>query len=126
MAHFAELDENNVVKRVLVVNDEYIRRNDGVEIEQLGIDHLKLVYGQDTIWKQTSYNNKIRVRFGQVGFTYNQQYNAFIPPKPHDSWIFNTETCNWDPPVPTPPAKEGFTYVWDENTRSWEEIKLPF
>lgn len=143
MAHFAELDEKNVVKRVLVVNDDYILQNE-VEVEQLGIDHLKSVYGEDTIWKQTSYNNNIRVRFGNVGFTYDESLDAFIPPKPYDSWVLNTETCNWEvspkpydswvlntqksdweAPIPEPEPEEGFCYVWNEEELKWDKVEIP-
>lgn len=122
MAYFVELDENNVVKRTLAVNDDHILQN-GVEVEQLGIDHLKSVYGEDTVWKQTSFNNRIRVRFGQPGYTYNQTLDAFIPPKPFPSWVFNNSTLDWDSPIPKP--NDDKPYEWNEGIQSWVEIKLP-
>lgn len=122
MAYFAELDENSVVKRTLAVNDNHILQN-GVEVEQLGIDHLKSVYGEDTVWKQTSFNNRIRVRFGQPGYTYNESLDAFIRPKPYSSWVLNNTTTEWDPPIPIP--NDGKHYKWNEEAQSWELIEIP-
>lgn len=117
MAHFVELDETNTVKRCLVVNDGYILQ-DGVEVEQLGIDHLKSVYGEDTRWKQTSYNDNMRVRFGRVGYTYDEEKDAFIPPKPYPSWVFNNINLDWEAPINKPDDN----HEWDEETQSWVDI----
>ena len=122
MAHFTELDENNLVKQILVVNDDYILQ-DGVEVEQLGIDHLKSVYGQDTIWKQTSYNDNIRVRFGRVGYTYDETLDVFIPPKPYDSWVLNLSRFDWEAPIIIPDDEN--SYKWNEETQSWDLVELP-
>jgi hypothetical protein len=102
MAHFARLDENNIVIDVLVVRNEDILDNDGNESEEKGITFLKTIFGQDTIWKQTSYNNSFRVRYAGIGSTYNADYDAFIPPRMDETWEFNYETLDWiipeDPP----------------------------
>jgi len=116
MAHFVELDENNVVKRCIVVNDDYILQ-DGIEVEKI-VDHLKSVYGEDTIWKQTSYNDNIRVRFGRVGYIYNETLDAFIPPKPYPSWILNETTASWEASIPKPDEEN--SYEWNEESKSWE------
>jgi hypothetical protein len=122
MAHFVELDQTNTVKRCLVVNDDYILQN-GIEVEQLGIDHLKSVYGEDTIWKQTSYNNNMRVRFGRVGYTYDETLDAFVPTKPYPSWVLNQTTVDWEPPLPRPDDENAYT--WNEETVSWDLVEFP-
>lgn len=118
MAHFAKLDENNIVIHVSVVNNENLLK-DGVEDEQTGIDYLIGVHGGGT-WKQTSYNNNIRKNYAGIGYTYDEVKDAFIPPKPFPSWVLNEETCNWDAPVAYP--EDGKMYQWDEETQTWDEI----
>jgi hypothetical protein len=100
MAHFAQLDENNTVITVIVVANEDILDENNNESEEVGILFCKSLLGQDTIWKQTSYNSNFRVRFASIGYSYNEELNAFIKPSPDPSWIFNEETCDWDPPAP--------------------------
>lgn len=125
MAHFAQLDTDNVVTRVLVVNDEWLIE-DGKEVEQKGIDKLKSVYGQDTIWLQTSFNNRIRVRYAQKGYSYNSTLDAFILPQPFPSWSLDPNTADWIPPVPRPSdPPSGFDYMWDESNQTWELVKAP-
>ena len=105
MSHFAELDENNVVIRVLVGNNDF--PNEGYDwfVENLG--------GR---WVQTSYNATFRKNYAGSGYTYSEQLDAFIPPKPYNSWILNEDTCQWEPPTPMP---EG-NYTWDEDSVSWQ------
>lgn len=109
MSHFAELDENNVVLRVVVGDNN--KPNEGLDwIEQrLG--------GR---WVQTSYNGNIRVRFAGVGFTYDEQLDAFIPPKPFESWLLDEQIADWVAPIPMP--NDGKNYQWDEDSQSWLEI----
>lgn len=124
MAHFAELDENNAVTRVLVVNDDYLKDENDNEVEALGRAHMEQVHGGK--WVQTSYNNNIRVRYAGIGFSYNQELDAFIPPKPHPSWVLNETTVTWEAPVPEPTdAPEGSYYSWNEESQSWELITPP-
>jgi len=120
MAHFVELDENNKVLRVVVVNDDYLKDENGNEVEQLGKSHMESLYGGK--WIQTSYNDNMRVRFGRVGYTYNKNLDAFIPPKPKEnpSWILNETTADWEPPAPRP--DDGKNYNWNEETLSWDLI----
>lgn len=106
MAHFAELDDNNLVVRVLVIGDEH---------EANGEQWCSETFGGR--WKQTSYTGKIRKNFASVGYTYDHERDAFIPPKHFASWVLNEETCLWEPPVPMP--TDGQRYVWDENTNGW-------
>ena len=117
MAHFAELDENNIVLRVLVVNNSDIINNNGEESEKIGEDFLKNLFGGIS-WKQTSYNKSFRKNFAAEGYYYSQELDAFIPPKPYQSWLLNQETCQWNPPSTPPDA--GF-WEWDENSARWIE-----
>ena len=119
MAHFAELDAQNNVLRVLVVNNEVITI-DGEEKEQIGIDFLTALCGSST-WKQTSYNHNFRKNYAGIGYTYDETRDAFIPPKPFPSWELNEDTCQWDAPIPYP--DDGKHYYWDEDTTSWKEIE---
>jgi len=116
MAHFAKLDENNVVLEVNVVNNNDLLQ-DGIESEEKGIQFLIDWSGGYTNWKQTSYNNRIRKNFAGIGYTYDPTRDAFIPPKPFSSWVLNETTCLWDAPVPFP--TNGQRYYWDEATTSW-------
>ena len=104
MAHFAEIDNNNIVTRVLVFNDTYTDS-----------DCTALLGGN---WIQTSYNNNIRKNFAGKGYTYDSNLDAFIAPKPYNSWILDTDTCRWEAPIEKP---EG-DYTWNEDDLSWEEI----
>lgn len=117
MAHFAQIDENNIVQQVLVVVNEVITDQNGNESEQLGIEFLKGLYGGHTEWVQTSYNSTFRKNYASSGYTYDGERDAFIQPKPWNSWILNEETCRWDPPIAIPdPTK---IYVWDEDNVQW-------
>ena len=131
MAHFAELDENNMVLRVLVVSDWDIMDENGLEREQIGIGFLKKTFGMDTKWKQTSYHGNIRFRYAGIGMIFDETLNAFIGPSPHASWTLNELTTEWDPPIPRPSLTEeqvsdGYFYEWNEdnyqsdNTTGWE------
>jgi hypothetical protein len=114
MAHFAKLGVGNKILRVAVVS------NDVATTEQAGIDFLNNLYGTRDVWKQTSYNGNIRKNFAGVGYTYDQTRDAFIPPKPFDSWILNEETCLWEAPVVKP--EDNNNYKWNEDTQQWNLI----
>jgi len=120
MAHFAQLDENNVVTQVIVVNNNECML-DGEENETIGVVFCKSLFGSNTRWKQTSYNSTIRKNFAGIGYTYNSDLDAFIPPKPFDSWVLNQESCKWEAPVPYP--DDNNTYVWDEESKNWTLIE---
>lgn len=103
MAHFAELDSNNIVLRVLAVANDMIKDDQGNEQEQIGVDFLKSLFGFDSTWKQTSYNGNIRKNYAGIGDTYDVTRNAFIAPMPPafangDVWELNEETCRWFDP----------------------------
>ena len=121
MAHYAFLDDNNVVTEVIV------GKNEGEE----GIN-WELRYGafRNQVCKRTSYNTRggvhsgggtpFRKNYAGIGYTYDQARDAFIPPKPFNSWVLNDTTCLWDPPTPMP--EDGKVYVWNEETTSWQEV----
>ena len=119
MAHFAELDEDNKVLRVIVVNNEDITV-DGVESETKGIEFCKKLFGQDTNWLQTSYNGNTRKKYAGVGDTYDELKDVFISPQPYESWSLD-ENNDWQAPKPMP--DEGM-WVWDEATLDWLEEQL--
>ena len=119
MAHFAKIGLNNMVTEVLVVANQEILDSNGVEQESIGVEFLKTLTGHAT-WIQTSYNGNIRKNFAGIGYTYDSQRDAFIPPQPYPSWTLNEETCHWTAPVLYP--ADGKMYNWDETTTNWVEI----
>jgi len=134
MAYFAKLGTGNIVEKVISINNAVITDANGVEQEQLGVDFINKLYNTRDVWKQTSYNNNIRKNYAGIGYTYDQTRDAFIPPKPFNSWILNEDTCNWEAPVVYP---ETYTlnlldeqgkltkdiYYWNENRRKWDLIE---
>ncbi len=109
MAHWAEINPDNIVTRVNVGDN-----NEPDEGYQWLIDNL------GGTWVKTSYNKTIRKNFAGIGFTYDEIRDAFIPPKPFESWVLNETTCLWNPPTPMPTDEK--QYTWDEATISWIEI----
>lgn len=123
MAHFAELDENNIVKRVIVVANEELLE-DGIESERKGIRFCQSLYGNDTRWVQTSYNATFRKNYAGKGYYYDEQFKAFKPPKPFPSWKLDYETFKWEPPIPMPPFEDGYVYRWGEENQEWIKVEL--
>jgi hypothetical protein len=107
MSHFAKLDNNNIVTQVIVAEQDFI--NTGA-------------VGDSFRWFQTSYNNNFRKNYAGVGYTYDRVRDAFIPPKPFESWILNEDTCLWIAPVPYP--DDDNTYMWNEETTNWDLIEV--
>lgn len=116
MAHFAQLDENNVVLQVIVVHNNDCKDAHGNESEEVGIAFCKSLFGENTNWKQTSYNANIRKNYAGIGHTYDSARDAFISPSPYPSWIFDEQTCQWKAPLPY--IYDGKKYYWDEATLS--------
>jgi hypothetical protein len=136
MARFAKLGIGNVVETVVLVS------NDIATTEQAGVDFLNNLYKTNDVWKQTSYNTRggkhysvnangdmvesedqskaFRKNHAAIGFTYDQERDAFIAPKPFDSWTINETTCEWEAPIPEP--TDGQDYDWNETTRQWDLI----
>jgi len=117
MAHFAKLDQNNQVVAVHVVHNNELLDENGQEQEYKGIWFLQNWSGGYPYWKQTSYNAKIRKNYAGIGFIYDAARDAFIPPKPFNSWVLDEQTCAWQPPTPMP--QDGQIYGWDEATMGW-------
>jgi len=128
MASFSKLNSNNIVITVESVVNEVLKDSNGVEQEQLGIDFLKTLYNEpNAIWKQTSYNTNgnihslggtpFRKNHAGIGYTYDEGRDAFIPPKPYNSWILNEQSCNWEAPISYP--IDGQKYFWNEENQSW-------
>jgi hypothetical protein len=116
MAHYAFLDENNIVTEVIV-----------------GIDETELIEGKHPeVWYEefrkqrcvrTSYNGNIRKNYAGIGYSYSDELDAFIPPRPYPSWLLNEETCQWQAPVPYPGDAEAI-YTWNEETQTWDLVQL--
>lgn len=119
MAHFAQLDNNGVVLNVIVVDNSVINNLQFPESEAIGIEYLKSIYGEDTIWKQTSYNHQFRKRYASIGFTYIPSLDAFVSPRPFPSWTFDEETASYIPPVPYPYHNAHKYYFWNEENQQW-------
>jgi hypothetical protein len=118
MAHFAEIDDNNVVLRVIVVANKDTADANGNEVDSIGVAFCQRLLGGN--WKQTSYNGNIRKNYAGIGYTYDAGIDAFVPPKPYPSWVLNSNTAQWEAPVPMP--QDGKMYSWDEATQSWVEV----
>tara|TARA_B100000902_G_scaffold108276_2_gene109961 strand:- start:3242 stop:3601 length:360 start_codon:yes stop_codon:yes gene_type:complete len=116
MAHFAQINENNIVVQVLVV-DNSVLKHGKKEVEQKGIDFLHSLYGSDKTWVQTSYNNNIRKQYAGVGDTYDLAKDKFILPQPFPSWALDSND-DWQPPVPKP--EDDPLAQWNEESQSWE------
>jgi hypothetical protein len=132
MASFAKIGLNSKVIEVVSVNNEVLKDSSGVEREELGIQFLNELY-KWPIWKQTSYNTvggvhnnggtPFRKNHAAIGYTYDEDRDAFIPKKPYNSWILNEQTCNWESPVPIPSdASIDKRYQWNEQIQNWELI----
>ena len=125
MAHFAQLNAKNIVERVLVVND-----NDATT-EQNGITFLQSLYGSNETWKQTSYNTRggvhinggtpFRKNYAGIGYKYDADKDAFIPPQPFNSWSLDETTCLWEAPVAYP--EDGERYIWNEENQTWDSVE---
>jgi len=131
MAHFAKLGTENIVERVEVVS------NDIATTEQAGVDFLNNLYGTNDVWKQTSYNTHggqhllggtpFRKNYAGPGYTYDFQRDAFILPKPYNSWILDEATCFWEAPVAKPELTQeqidnNYNYEWNEENQTWDLI----
>jgi len=138
MAHFAELDQNNVVTHVVVVSNQDILDENGNESEQKGIEFLKNLYGSDTKWVQTSFNASFRDKYAGIGDTYNAEHDIFvpegfiyseeykrflppIPPQPHALWWYDPDRLKWRPPFPKP--WDTYQYEWDDSISNWRQVE---
>jgi hypothetical protein len=130
MASFAKIGLNNKVIEVLSVVNEVLHDSNGIEQESIGIDFLTKLTGYP-VWKQTSYNTvggvhnnngiPLRKNHAGIGYTYDEDRDAFIPKKPFNSWILNEDTCLWESPIPYP--QDNNRYNWNEQNQSWDLIE---
>tara|TARA_R100000353_G_C6470748_1_gene186510 strand:+ start:492 stop:872 length:381 start_codon:yes stop_codon:yes gene_type:complete len=124
MAHFAKLNSENIVEQILVVSNEVATN------EQAGVDFLNNLLKTSDTWKQTSYNTvggvhklggtPFRKNYAGVGYKYDESRDAFISPKPYNSWTLNETSCSWEAPTPYP--NDGNLYIWDEENLRWNLI----
>ena len=128
MAHFAQLDENNVVIQVIVVANEDILDGEGNESEEVGIAFCRSLLGEDTNWVQTSYNDNFRIKYAGEGDIYDAENNFFHEPQPYPSWTLDTDLGVWVPPVDPPGSNiygdDGLPttwYTWNEADQVWDE-----
>jgi hypothetical protein len=133
MAYFAKLGTGNIVETVISINNAVITDSNGVQQEQLGVDFINKLYNTIDVWKQTSYNTiggvhqlggkPFRKNYAGIGYTYDETRDAFIPPKPYNSWILNEDTCRWESPIPIP-NRDGLNnnqiWFWNEQNQTWE------
>lgn len=124
MAHFAELNSDNIVQRIIVVSNADLLDENGVEQEELGVAVCQSVCGGGT-WVQTSYNNNFRKKYAGIGDKYDSVANLFYwPIAPYPSWSLN-ESFDWEAPVPRPSViNEGFYWGWDEESLSWVSVPI--
>ena len=128
MAHFAQLDSNNVVTQVIVVSNDDTSDSNGVETESIGVAFCQKLLGADTNWKQTSYNGNMRGNYAGIGYTYMENVatlgvgstDIFISQQPHDSWTISTSAARWEAPIAQPTLTDdqiaaGSYYTWDES-----------
>ena len=119
MAHFAELDENNIVTRVIVVHNNELVDTSGNESEAKGVEFCSTLFGH-TNWVQTSYNNNMRKQFAGTGYTYDSDSDVFVAPQPYPSWSLD-DNSDWQPPTPMP--EDDNMYSWNEDTQSWDLVE---
>ena len=129
MAYFAKLGTGNIVETVESINNELLKDSNGIEQENIGIQFLRTLYNEPNAnWKQTSYNTSngihklgeipFRKNYAGIGYSYDQTRDAFIPPKPFNSWILNEDTCRWEAPVARP--QDNNMYSWNEQNQTWD------
>jgi hypothetical protein len=123
MAHFAQLDANNIVQEVIVVDNSNILDPDGDESEAIGIAYCQALYGAATMWRQTSYTASFRKNYAGIGFAYDEALDAFIAPQPFPSWSLNLSTAQWEAPVPYPSDEK--VYFWSEALLRWVDSATP-
>ena len=117
MAHYAQIDENNIVTQVIVIDNKDTADANGVEKEYIGAAFCERLFGGT--WKQTSYNGNIRKNYAGIGYSYNADIDAFVAPKPYASWTLNAN-AQWQAPTAMP--TDGKMYSWNEESQTWVEV----
>lgn len=121
MAHFAKMNNENIVEQIIIISNEDLQNLEFPESEPIGQQFIQSL-GLEGSWLQTSYNHNFRKNYAGIDYLYDSIRDAFIPPKPYESWILDEETCLWIPPYPSPSPTH--SYYWDEDTLSWVESSL--
>lgn len=122
MAHFAQIDENNIVIQVVVISNDDLLDENGIEQESQGVDVCRSIFGEQTNWVQTSFNKKFRKHFAGIGCKYDPINDAFYSPyPPYQSWLLDDDFV-WQPPTPVP--DDGKPYTWDEDSLTWVEVPV--
>lgn len=124
MAHFAKIDDNNIVISVIVAEQDFI---DTLEDKHMWIQTSRHTRGNihyDPVTNEPDEGIPLRKNYAGIGYTYNSEIDGFVPPKKYDSWVLNKETGLWEAPIPMP-SKEGYEYFWNESNGSWIEQVIP-
>lgn len=121
MAHFAQINEKNIVTNVIVIDNKNCCGGVFPSSEHCGQEFIQKL-GLSGIWKQTSFNNNFRLRYANIGSYYDESNDIFIDPQPFNSWILNDDTFEWEPPIAYP--NDNDEYYWDENTKQWILYKM--
>jgi hypothetical protein len=119
MAHFAKLNNKNIVEQVIVIDNNDIQNLEFPDSEPIGQQFIQSL-GLEETWIQTSYNGNFRKNYAGIGFVYDNDLDAFIPPQPYPSWVLDTTRGIWEPPIPYPVNDND--YVWDEQLQQWVNI----
>ena len=119
MAHFAQIDENNIVQQIIVVDNKNCENLEFPTSEPIGQKFISSI-GLEGNWKQTSYNSTFRKRYAGLNDVYDESRDAFIPEKPYASWSLNETSCLWKAPIERP--DDGKKYIWNEDVINWEEV----
>lgn len=123
MTHYARVNSDNVVIYVTPIPDEMVVYENGIKNEEMALNHLysTIPDSVEDRWIETSIDGLFRKRYAGIGYIWNESLDAFIPPKPYNSWILNEELCDWEPPIPKPVSvPEGPIYMWDEDSGIWK------
>ena len=125
MAHFAELDQNNIVTQVIVINNSDVLDLPFPESEPVGVAFCQSLFGPDTAWRQTSYNGNFRRQYAEAGGFYYPATDVFVDAQPFPSWVFQSSDGTWQPPIPMPVAPNNYVAVWDEEYLEWDIVFNP-
>ena len=123
MGYFAKVNENYIVEQVISISNLDLGEPEFTypATDAIGQVFIANVLKLEGTWRQTSYNSNIRKNYAGIGYTFDPDRDAFIPPKPYESWTLNEETCLWESPIPYP--EDGKVYTWNEDTQNWEEVE---
>ena len=125
MAYFAQLDQDNNVMQVIAITNADIDYLPFPESEPVGVSLCQNLFGSDTLWKQTSYNNNFRRKYAAVGGFYYPPLDVFVCPRPYASWTFQSSDATWQPPVPMPQVPANYIAVWNEQYLEWDIVLSP-